>query len=113
MGRGAELSQEARERLATFRRDVEAALPGQVAAMRLFGSRARGDAGEESDYDVAVVLQGPGEHWRIGMILSDLAYPHILEGVYISPIPLSVDELENGGRTELAAEIIRDGIALP
>lgn len=46
-------------RLAAFRRDVMRVLPGRVRDVVLFGSRARGDAGPRSDWDVAVIL-APG-----------------------------------------------------
>lgn len=45
-------------RLAAFRREVEAALPGRVRAVILFGSRARGDAAPDSGWDVAVFVAG-------------------------------------------------------
>jgi predicted nucleotidyltransferase len=44
--------------LAEFRSDVEAAFPGRVRDVALFGSRARGDANAESDWDVAVFIDG-------------------------------------------------------
>jgi predicted nucleotidyltransferase len=37
--------------------------PGKIERVVLFGSRARGDARADSDYDVAVFLNDPGELW--------------------------------------------------
>ena len=106
------LAPDAADRLAAFKREVEAALPGRVAGMTLFGSRARGDAAEDSDYDVAVFVRDFSDDRRIGDIVSDVAYPHMLEGIYISPIVLPAEFLVEPDRTELAAEIARDGIVL-
>lgn len=39
-----------------YKRRVEGAFNGRVAKMVLFGSRARGDAHDESDWDIAVFL---------------------------------------------------------
>ena len=39
-----------------YKRHVESAFDGRVAKMVLFGSRARGEANEESDWDIAVFL---------------------------------------------------------
>ena len=39
-----------------YKRRVDAAFNGRVAKMVLFGSRARGDSHEESDWDIAVFL---------------------------------------------------------
>ena len=40
-----------------YKRRVESAFGERVARMVLFGSRARGDAHDESDWDIAVFLQ--------------------------------------------------------
>ena len=46
--------------LARFRRTIDAAYGERVERVVLFGSRARGDHQEDSDYDVAVFLKD----WR-------------------------------------------------
>ncbi len=53
--------------LRAFRRDAERALPGKIVGVILFGSRARGEARRDSDYDVAVFIQGLDDRhisWR-------------------------------------------------
>ena len=52
------LTSDATARLIAFRNSVLRTLPGAVHDVLLFGSRARGDASPDSDYDVAVVLTG-------------------------------------------------------
>jgi predicted nucleotidyltransferase len=101
----------AASRLANYKRAVEQALPG-VEKLILFGSRARGHARLDSDYDVAVVVRDLSDRRHIRRVLSDLAYDHILGGFFIRPIPLPSDYLEPNGRrpTELAEDIIRDGV---
>jgi predicted nucleotidyltransferase len=106
------LSPGALQHLTAFKREVEAALPGQVARVTLFGSRARGDAEQDSDYDVAVFVRDRADDWRLTDTVADVAYPHILEGVHISPIVVPVDYLDDDPPTELAAEIARDGVIL-
>ena len=80
------LTAEAEARLKAFRLEVEKALPGQVTEMRLFGSRARGDATEDSDYDVAVFLRDTSDRSPVRTILSDAAYPHVVDGYFIRAI---------------------------
>jgi predicted nucleotidyltransferase len=52
-------------RLRAFRRDAERLFPGRISHVILFGSRARGDARRDSDYDVAVFIKDLGER-RLG-----------------------------------------------
>ncbi|HXA20987.1 MAG TPA: nucleotidyltransferase domain-containing protein [Acetobacteraceae bacterium] len=94
-----------------YKRAVERAIPG-VEKVILFGSRARGQARQDSDYDVAVVVCDLSDRRRVRRILSDLTYDYILSGFFIRPIPLPPDYLEPRGRrpTELAEDIIRDGV---
>jgi predicted nucleotidyltransferase len=78
------------------------ALDSYVAAVRkhygkhlvdilLFGSRARGDAGPNSDVDLAVILEdGEWQFWREKWFLSGLAYDAMVEpGLWIEAWPLS------------------------
>lgn len=108
------LPPDARDHLASFKREVEKALPGRVAQVTLFGSRARGDNEEDSDYDVAVFIHELADRSDVREIVSGAAYPHILEGVFINPIVLPDDYLDpSRGLTALAVDIARDGIVLP
>jgi predicted nucleotidyltransferase len=52
------LSDQDRELLRRFEARVRDALPGRVARVVAFGSRARGDHDPDSDLDVAVFVQG-------------------------------------------------------
>jgi predicted nucleotidyltransferase len=101
----------AASRLMDYKRAAERAIPG-VEKVILFGSRARGRARQDSDYDVAVVVRDLSDRRRVRRILSDLAYDYILSGFFIRPIPLPLDYLDPQGRrpTELAEDIIRDGV---
>ncbi len=57
--------------LENFRDTVNARYPELVERMILFGSKARGDAKEDSDLDVLLVIR-EGD-WRVKMKLADLA----------------------------------------
>jgi uncharacterized protein len=77
----------------------------------LFGSRARGDAGEHSDYDVAVFLRDvrPGmAEWNS---LADLR-TRILDagGPFFDAIPFRSSDYDR--RTPIMREIKREGVIL-
>jgi hypothetical protein len=93
-----------------FRRDAEHDLPGKVARVVLFGSRARGDARCDSDYDVAVFVRDLNDRRSIDHILSDAAYRQT--GFHIRPVAVPAEYLETAPRDALAMEIIRDGIVV-
>jgi predicted nucleotidyltransferase len=73
------LPKDAAARLFEFRDAVAQALPGAVADIVLFGSRARGDASPDSDYDVAVVLKDLSN--REGRRLADAAWSTSCRGL--------------------------------
>jgi predicted nucleotidyltransferase len=77
----------------------------------LFGSRARGDAGEHSDYDVAVFLKETRPGMAEWYCLADLR-TRILDkgGPFFDAIPFRSSDYDR--RTPVMCEIKRDGVIL-
>jgi len=83
--------------------------------LMLFGSRARGDNGPESDADVAVVLRGRiTDRWSPKRLIIQDTYPILLEtGLYIQAWPLREAELDDPDKSSnpaLLRNVARDGI---
>lgn len=77
----------------------------------LYGSRARGDFHEDSDYDIAVFLVELTDRWRELDRLADLSARFLHEtGEFIHAVAHRAEAYEE--RTSLMREIRRDGIAL-
>lgn len=75
------------ERCCTLIREV---IPG--ATIILYGSRARGDAGPESDYDLLILTKDPVS-WRLEDAIREKLYPLELEtGVVFSIAAYSEEE---------------------
>lgn len=51
------LTRDERRWLASYRRAVNAEHPGDIEQMLLYGSKARGDAGPDSDLDVLLIVR--------------------------------------------------------
>ncbi len=88
-----------------------------VAEAWLYGSRARGDGGADSDADVAVILKGPKQ--RSIDAAKGMAGPEfdvMLEtGMLISALPVALVDWKNPSRHSnpyLIANIKREGIRL-
>ena len=61
-----------------FRRRAERMLPGRVVGVVLYGSRARGDARADADWDIAVFFDGrPTSQDR--RLLSDIGFDLMME----------------------------------
>ncbi len=83
----------------------------QIDRVVLFGSRARGDARLDSDYDVAVFLNDPGELWDELGILAHITTAILNDtGTVISAKPFPAAAYRE--RSPLMHEIRGDGIDL-
>jgi len=58
--------------LLRIRRSLHAIYGDRIERLVLFGSRARGDAHADSDYDIAVFLEDLTDRWREFHRLADL-----------------------------------------
>jgi len=83
----------------------------RIERVVLFGSRARGDAGEDSDYDVAVFLRDLTNRWHELDRLADLRADFLEDAdVFIDAKPYPAGAYRD--RTTLMREIRREGIDL-
>src|SRR5215472_13971872 len=81
----------------------------QIERVVLFGSRARGDARAESDYDVAVFLKELPDRWRELERLAQLRVAFLDDtGAFFDTKPYATAAYLR--RTPLMREIRRDGI---
>jgi uncharacterized protein len=109
------ITEELRGTLAAYRSLLEERFGSRLCSLRLFGSRARGDASPESDADVAVVvrdLSDAEQDWAIRA-----AFDAWRENRYSGPLPspLVWSDLQQLERTRaercIARDIAEEGIA--
>ena len=97
--------------LVRFRAALDALYGDRVERVVLFGSRARGDAREDSDYDVAVFLKDLSDRWPELDRLADLGTEFLDEtGEFIHAMPYRAGSYNE--RTSLMREIRREGVDL-
>lgn len=97
--------------LARFRAALNALYGSQVERVVLFGSRARGDARPDSDYDVAVFLSNMSDRFAELYRLADLSTDILGDtGEFVHAMPYRSDAYDE--RTPLMREIRREGIEL-
>jgi uncharacterized protein len=98
--------------LKRFRDAVSGIYGDRLARVVLFGSRARGDAEPDSDYDVAVFLRDMPDRFAEMNRLADLSTSFLDEtGEFIHAMPYRA-ALYNDERMPLMHEIRADGIDL-
>jgi predicted nucleotidyltransferase len=97
--------------LKRLRRALDELYGDRIERAVLFGSRAPGDAGNESDYDVAVFLNNLNDRWCELDRLADLRSDFLEDAdVFIDAKPYQAGAYRD--RTTLMREIRRDGIDL-
>jgi predicted nucleotidyltransferase len=97
--------------LTRFRQALGDVYGSKLERVVLFGSRARGDARPDSDYDVAVFIHQPEgfgeESGRLAVIETDILFD---TGAVINALPFHAGAYRK--RTGLMSELRRDGIDL-
>jgi predicted nucleotidyltransferase len=97
--------------LVRFRRALSEVYGSNIERVVLFGSRARGDARPDSDYDIAVFLNKletfNDEATRLAAIETDILYD---TGAIINAMPFRAGAYRE--RTGLMSEVQRDGLDL-
>ena len=94
--------------LMRFRQSLDEIYGPRLERVVLFGSRARGKAHEESDYDIAIFLRDFQDRWqemdRIVPVVTDILYDNL---TFIHAQPFRAGAYAD--RTPLMQEIRRDG----
>lgn len=97
--------------LLRFRQELGEAYGGKLERVVLYGSRARGDARADSDYDIAVFIRDPDsfgeESARLAAIETDILCD---TGAVINALPFHAGGYQR--RTGFMAEVRRDGVDL-
>ena len=95
--------------LTKFRAALQALYGDRIERVVLYGSRARGDARPDSDYDVAVFLKNLGDRWaeanKIAIVTTDILAE---TGAVIHAMPHRAGSYQE--RTPLMHEIRREGV---
>ena len=107
------LSAEEKRALAQLKDGLSAMLGDSLLAMRLYGSRARGDFNEHSDIDIAITVRGLSRTTK-NRILEKVAEIEFENLMPLSVMVLSEEEFENLKNRErrIALDIEREGIPI-
>ena len=85
----------------------------RVVELRLFGSYARGEAHEDSDVDVLVVIEGLTD-LEVGVVAGEAAPIIQKTGLPLAPLPMSSERLATlrAQNRALVGDLDREGIRL-
>jgi predicted nucleotidyltransferase len=101
-----------KEAVKDFIEDIRELYGEELEGIILYGSRARGDADEESDIDLLVVLKDFDDFWKefrkISDLSSEVSYTY---DVVLSAIPVKKKDYESK-MSPLMLNVRREGIAI-
>lgn len=85
----------------------------RLRELRLFGSYARGEANEDSDVDVLVLVDGLTDR-ELGVVFEEVTPVVLATGLALSPLPMATERLEALRKQErlLARDLDEEGIVL-
>ena len=94
--------------LSQFRSALDQLYGARIERVVLYGSRARGDAQPDSDYDVAVFLKDISDRWQeIDRLVEVQTTLLFATGAVINALPFRAGSYQD--RTPLMHEIRREG----
>lgn len=99
--------------LARLKRELETLYGARLKQVLLYGSRARGDHRDDSDYDVLVVLEGPFQWWNEVKRLGNISWTVAVDTggtTMLSLKPVTPDDLLK--RTGFMHNVRLDAVAL-
>ena len=97
--------------LGRFRAALDALYGKRIERVVLFGSRARGEARDDSDYDVAVFLHDLADYWSEADRVADMATDILCDtGAVINALPFPAGAYNQ--RTGFMREVRADGLDL-
>ncbi len=99
--------------LARLKDELRTLYGARIERVLLYGSRARGDHREDSDYDVLVVIKPPVDHWKELDSLSRLSAEIGIEtagAVMFSLRPVTQKQIEE--RTGFMHNVRREAVPL-
>ncbi len=97
--------------LAQFKAALAAMYGPRLDRVVLFGSRARGDARIDSDYDIAVFLRDYADRWAESDRIANTANALLMQsGAFIHAMPYRACQYDE--RSPLMHEIRREGLDL-
>ena len=95
--------------LGRFRAALQEIYGERIERVVLYGSRARGDARPDSDYDVAVFLNAPDSFWRESGRLAEIETEILYDtGAVINAVPFSAGAYSD--QSGLMGELRREGV---
>ena len=100
------------ELLKQIKSRLQEAFGDRLHGVVLYGSEARGDAHEDSDIDILILLEGPIRLGRDIHLSVEALYPFMLEiGRTVDAAPVDVRDYEVG-RVALYREARKEGVLL-